>query len=80
MQDRTMSLKNAWDMMQNKGIVTLPICNSDDELEGIVTIGDIADIYSRTRPNVGINLVNLALEEQRQHAIAQAIHYKEALR
>ena len=31
--DRTMSLKNAWDMMQNKGIVTLPICNSDDELE-----------------------------------------------
>ncbi|GAA6306848.1 hypothetical protein F260042K2_26770 [Flavonifractor plautii] len=42
--------------------------------------GDIADIYSRTRPNVDINLVNLALEEQRQHAIAQAIHYKEALR
>ena len=39
--DRTMSLKNAWDMMQNKGIVTLPICNSEDELEGIVTIGDI---------------------------------------
>ena len=27
--------------------------------------GDIADIYSRTRPNVDINLVNLALEEQR---------------
>ena len=47
--DRTMSLKNAWDMMQNKGIVTLPICNSDDELEGIVTIGDIADIYMDTK-------------------------------
>ena len=46
--DRTMSLKNAWDMMQNKGIVTLPICNSEDELEGIVTIGDIADVYMDT--------------------------------
>ena len=42
--------------------------------------GDIADIYSRTRPNVDIDLVNLALEEQRQHAMAQAIHYKEAIR
>ena len=47
--DRTMSLKNAWDMMQNKGIVTLPICNSEDELEGIVTIGDIADVYMDTK-------------------------------
>ena len=28
--DRTMSLKNAWDMMQNKGIVTVPICGSGD--------------------------------------------------
>ena len=47
--DRTMSLKNAWDMMQNKGIVTLPICNSEDALEGIVTIGDIADVYMDTK-------------------------------
>ena len=47
--ERTMSLKNAWDMMQNKGIVTLPICNSEDELEGIVTIGDIADVYMDTK-------------------------------
>ena len=42
--DRTMSLKNAWDMMQNKGIVTLPICNSEDELEGIVTIGNFYEM------------------------------------
>ena len=42
--------------------------------------GDVADIYEKTRKNVEINLVNLALEEQRQHAISQAIHYKEALR
>ena len=50
------------------------------EIRKLFDQGDIADIYSRTRPNVDINLVNLALEEQRQHAIAQAIHYKEALR
>ena len=47
--DHTMSLKNAWDMMQNKGIVTLPICNREDELEGIVTIGDIAEVYMDTK-------------------------------
>ena len=49
MQTVPCPLKNAWDMMQNKGIVTLPICNSEDELEGIVTIGDIADVYMDTK-------------------------------
>ena len=42
--------------------------------------GDVADIYARMRPNVNIDYVNLALEEQRQHALAQAAAYKEAIR
>ena len=59
--DRTMSLKNAWDMMQNKGIVTLPICNSEDELEGIVTIGDIADVTWIPRTAIFFQMPELSI-------------------
>ena len=38
---------------------------------------DIADIYSKTRPNVSTEQVNLALEEQRRHAMQQKTKYKE---
>lgn len=46
--DKSMSLKNAWDLMQENGIVSLPIRKADGELEGLVTIGDIAKIYMGT--------------------------------
>ena len=46
--DQSMSLKNAWDMMQENSIVSLPIRNKDGELEGLVTIGDIAKTYMDT--------------------------------
>lgn len=46
--DKSMSLKNAWDLMQENGIVSLPIRKADGELEGLVTIGDIAKIYMDT--------------------------------
>lgn len=38
------SLKKAWNMMRNLGVVTLPITR-DSELEGLITIGDIANAY-----------------------------------
>ncbi len=48
---RELSLKKAWDTMRNKMIVTLPIVEND-ELQGVITIGDIAysdmDVYDNT--------------------------------
>lgn len=46
--DKSMSLKNAWDMMQENSIVSLPIRDKDGCLEGLVTIGDIAKTYMDT--------------------------------
>lgn len=46
--DKSMSLKNAWDMMQENSIVSLPIRDNDGRLEGLITIGDIAKTYMDT--------------------------------
>ena len=46
--DKSMSLKNAWDLMQEKSIVSLPIRDKDGILEGMITIGDIAQTYMDT--------------------------------
>ena len=46
--DKSMSLKNTWDLMQENGIVSLPIRDKDGCLEGLVTIGDIAKTYMDT--------------------------------
>ena len=46
--DKSMSLKNAWDLMQENSIVSLPIREKDGGLEGLITIGDIAKTYMDT--------------------------------
>ncbi|MDO4339721.1 MAG: putative manganese-dependent inorganic diphosphatase [Eubacteriales bacterium] len=46
--DKSMSLKNAWDIMRENGIVTLPLRDKDGYLEGLITIGDIAQTYMDT--------------------------------
>ena len=46
--DKGMSLKNAWDLMMEKSIVSLPIRDKDGQLEGLITIGDIAKTYMDT--------------------------------
>lgn len=46
--DKSMSLKNAWDLMMEKSIVSLPIRDQDGYLEGLITIGDIAKTYMDT--------------------------------
>ncbi len=43
--DRSMALKSAWDFMQKNNISTLPVCDAEGHLEGLVTVGDIAQIY-----------------------------------
>ena len=46
--NKSMSLKNAWDLMQQNSIVSLPIKDREGKLEGLVTIGDIAQTYMDT--------------------------------
>ncbi|MBQ1368996.1 MAG: putative manganese-dependent inorganic diphosphatase [Firmicutes bacterium] len=42
---RTMSLKKAWELMASLNVVTLPVVNEEDRLEGMITINDIALSY-----------------------------------
>ncbi len=46
--NKSMSLKIAWDLMQENSIVSLPIREKDGTLEGLITIGDIAKTYMDT--------------------------------
>lgn len=42
---RSISLKNAWNLMQEANVVTLPVLNETSTLEGVITIGDITKSY-----------------------------------
>ena len=46
--DKGMSLKAAWDIMQENSIVSLPIRDKEGAMEGLITIGDIAKTYMDT--------------------------------
>ncbi|MBQ9168480.1 MAG: putative manganese-dependent inorganic diphosphatase [Oscillospiraceae bacterium] len=43
--DRTMTLRSAWALMKKNNIVTLPVCDEQGHLDGLITIGDIARSY-----------------------------------
>ncbi len=43
--DRGISLKTAWSFMRKNNVVTLPIVDENNYLEGLITIGDIAKSY-----------------------------------
>lgn len=43
--DRNISLKKAWNTMQEANVVTLPAVTRDGNLEGLITVGDIAQSY-----------------------------------
>lgn len=42
---RNISLKKAWNTMQEANVVTLPAVTRDGMLEGLITVGDIAQSY-----------------------------------
>lgn len=42
---RNISLKKAWNLMQEANVVTLPAVNSGNVLEGLITVGDITRSY-----------------------------------
>lgn len=39
------SLKRAWELMKTENVVTLPVVNAADKLEGLIITGDIAQSY-----------------------------------
>ncbi len=41
----SISLKKAWNLMRTENVNTLPIVNDKNHLEGLITIGDIAQSY-----------------------------------
>ncbi len=43
--DRGISLKKAWNLMQDANVVTLPAVNPWGALEGLITVGDITKSY-----------------------------------
>lgn len=43
--DRNISLKKAWNLMQDANVVTLPAVSAGDVLEGLITVGDITKSY-----------------------------------
>lgn len=42
---RNLSLKKAWNLMQEANVVTIPAVTEDGILEGLITVGDIAKSY-----------------------------------
>ena len=40
--DRTMSLKNAWNLLKENHLSTLTVVNEQKHMEGLITVGDIA--------------------------------------
>lgn len=43
--DKSISLKKAWNLMQDANVVTLPAVNAWGVLEGLITVGDITNSY-----------------------------------
>lgn len=43
--DKGISLKKAWSLMQEAGVVTLPAVSENGVLEGLITVGDITKSY-----------------------------------
>ena len=43
--DKNISFKKAWGLMQELDVVTLPAVNKDGDLEGIISVSDIANSY-----------------------------------
>lgn len=43
--NRNLSLKKAWRIMQEAGVVTIPAVTDEGMLEGLITVGDIAKSY-----------------------------------
>jgi len=50
------SMKKAWEMMKNLNLVTLPVVNDKNKLEGIIVTGDIAKSYMDVYDNAILSI------------------------
>ncbi len=73
--DRECSLKRAWSIMKENSLVTLPVRNEDDSLDGLISVGDIARTYMES----AIDTRMLSTAKVRFGAIAETIEGKVAL-
>ncbi|MCR5451478.1 MAG: putative manganese-dependent inorganic diphosphatase [Lachnospiraceae bacterium] len=53
--DGHLSLKNAWDLMQSTGVVTLPVVSTSGMLKGVIVNGDIAYSYMDVYDNATLS-------------------------
>ena len=49
--ERNLSIKRAWNMMQENHVVTVPVVDGGGSLEGLITVGDIAKSYMNVYDN-----------------------------
>ena len=61
--DRSISLKNAWNLMRKDKIVTLPCISKDGTLEGLISIGDITKSYMNLYDSSIISKANTLVKE-----------------
>ena len=59
--ERNISLKKAWNLMQDANVVTLPAVNAGGVLEGLITVGDITKSYMNVYDSSILSLANSPL-------------------
>ncbi|MDO4492085.1 MAG: putative manganese-dependent inorganic diphosphatase [Lachnospiraceae bacterium] len=47
----TITVKRAWELMKEEGVVTLPIVDEENYLAGVITVSDIAESYMDSHDN-----------------------------
>ena len=56
--DKSMSLKSAWEFMRKDDVSTLPISDPEGHLEGLITVGDITQVYMDASENTLLSDAN----------------------
>ena len=79
----TISMKNAWNLMKELGVITLPVVKNK-KLEGLITITDIATSYMEVYDNMILSKAktqyrNICLRRRRQPTSRLRRHLKEGL-
>lgn len=68
--DRNISIKAAWKLMRDIGVVTLPITR-DNKLEGLITIADIATSYMDVHDSTTLSTARTVCKTLSRHLTAR---------
>ena len=66
----TISVKKAYSMMKNNNVVTLPITSPDNDLQGVITVSDIAESYMDSYDS---HVMSLARTQYRSIAVMNMV-------